>query len=892
MKKITLLFVLLLLSYTSTFAQTNIEKAQNYIETKGEVCFVFTANSEEQFNEVSQFLSIGHKRVSQNELIAEAYANEETFAQFLEYGLQYYVNDNDNVLSFDPHQAGLSPEAIMNSDALAAPAAWDTTWDAYPLYTEYVAKMNYYATTYPNLCSLESIGTTLSGRELLVLKITDNVSVNEGEPEFFYTSSMHGDELVGFPLMMRLIDYLLTNYGTDTEVTDLVNSTEIYINPSANPDGSYRLGNTNAITSPRRANDNNVDLNRNYPDNVAGLHDDGFAYQPETIAFMNYANTKNFVLSANLHGGTELVNYPYDNAYVSQYTHADGDYFEFIGVEYATNAQTNSPAGYMVDDDDSNVYPSPGVTHGAEWYRVYGGRQDYMNYYHGDKEVTIELSDVKWVSGANLPAHWTYNKQAFLDFMKQVNYGIHGRITDESGNPVVARIEIVGHDKLNTFRMSEAGLGEYQKLVKGGTYNVTYSAPGYVSQTISVNVTDYAKTIQDVTLVATTARPTADDVAICEGETADLTATGTGTLNWYDTATSSTSIATGSPFTTPALTTTRSYFVEQVIDKPNVGSTNSTSSGSALGGNGRYLIFDCTESVMLEQVTINPAQTGEMEVELQDASGNPLDSKIIRFTSTGVQTIDLDFLIPVANDLRLVAKTISSGTNLWRNNTGVSYPYTNGSISIKDSSAGTSFYYFFFDWKISSIKSAREEVVVTVNPNPEANFTYVVNPSNNGEVTFTNTSNDATTYSWDFGDTVGTSSDINPTYTFGSTGTYTVELTSTNPNCGDDIFTAQVSVTVETLGIDEPNALANVSIFPNPFKNGISIKLPSQFSNTAIGVELYDISGRSVIKIDELNSNNGIYTINNVENLSTGTYFLKVTDKTSSNSIVKRLIKQ
>ena len=75
-----------------------------------------------------------------------------------------------------------------------------------------------------------------------------------------------------------------------------------------------------------------------------------------------------------------------------------------------------------------------------------------MNFYNGTKEVTIELSDTKWVSGANLPAHWTYNKQAFLDLIKQANYGIQGFVTDESGNPVVAKIEIVGHDRLNTFR--------------------------------------------------------------------------------------------------------------------------------------------------------------------------------------------------------------------------------------------------------------------------------------------------------------------------------------------------------------------------------------------------------------------------------------------------------
>lgn len=739
MKKITLFIICLVLASVSLTAQdSNKLKAEAYLKSKGEVCFTFKANSIKQIKELSSFLSIGHKPINKDELIVEAYANENMFAQFLKYGLPFQVLKKDNELPFNPHESKSLNAVLESNDNLRRRAGWDTTWDAYPKYSEYVAKMQYYATTYPTLCSLQSIGTTQGGRDLWVLKITDNVTVNEGEPEFFYTSTMHGDELVGFPLMIRLIDYLLTNYGTDTEVTNLVNSTEIYINPNANPDGSYRLGNTDEISSPRRANDSGQDLNRNYPDNVQGVHYEG-VYEDETNAFMTFAESKNFVLSANFHGGTELVNYPYDNAYVSQYTHADTDYFEYISVEYATNAQNNSPSGYMTADDDSDYIVSPGVTHGAEWYRVYGGRQDYMNFYNGTKEVTIELSDVKWVSGANLPAHWNYNKQAFLDFMKQANYGIQGFVTDESGNPVVAKIEIVGHDKLNTFRKSEAGLGEYQKLVKAGTYNVTYSAPGYVSQTIPVTVSDNSTTIQNVTLVASTPLPTASDVTINSGETASLSATGTGTINWYENIDDNSPVYTGVNFTTPTLTETRSYFVEDVISKGNVGSTDSSTNGNYFSGGAtdRYLVFDCAENTLLKSVTINAQQAGEMDVQLLDSSGNVLASKIIRVTSAGIQQIDLNFTVPVGSNLRLASVDMSSGFNLYRNNSAVTYPYTNGAISIKDSNAGTSYYYFFYDWEIQAIKSARKEVVVNVDnelntSSSELNNTEIYpNPFNN-----------------------------------------------------------------------------------------------------------------------------------------------------------------
>ena len=888
MKKITLMCAMLLLTSFSMNAQnlTNRQKADRYLKTKGEVCFTFQANNESQFIEIAKFLSIGHKRVSQDDLLVEAYANETTFSKFLEYGLPYQVNKKDNELSFDPHKSGGSPEALARLTSSAAVAAWDTTWDAYPKYSEYVAKMQYYATTYPTLCSLESIGTTQGGRDLWVLKITDNVSTNEGEPEFLYTSTMHGNELVGFPLMMRLIDYLLTNYGTDTEVTNLVDNLEIYINPNANPDASYRTNPADEINNPIRANNSGQDLNRNYPDNLAGLHYSG-VYEDETIAFMNYASSKNFVLSANFHGGIELVNYPYDNAYAiyhssapsaAVYTHADGDYFEYIGVEYATHAQNNSPSGYMTSDDDSNVYPSPGVTHGAEWFLVYGGRQDYMNYYQNDKEITIELSNVMYVNGVNLPAHWTYNKQAFLDFMKRATYGIQGFVTDESGNPVVARVEIIGHDKLNTFRMTESGLGEYQKLLKGGTYDVTYSAPGYVSQTISVSVTDNATTTQDVTLVATTTNPTTADDQLCDSGTVNLNATGSGTLNWYDSVDATTPVSTGASFTTPTLTSTTSYFVEDVISKSNVGSTSTSSNGNIFTNTGSYLIFDCTESVNLEQVTINAQSAGEIAVELQDSTGEVLDADIV-FVQSGIQAINLNFQIPVANNLRLVCTDFSTG-GLYRNNAGVSFPYTNGSISIKDSNAGTGFYYYFYDWKISSIKSAREEVIVTVDPSPTANFTYSINSN---EVTFTNTSNDASSYSWNFGDTIGASTDMNPVYTFSNAGTFNVELTSTNVECGDDVII--ILITIATLDIEE-NFINDVAIYPNPFNTSINIKLPSSNNDNSVDIVLYDITGRTICTISNSNK------IDNLNSLSKGTYFLKITDNNYGKTVIKKLVKE
>jgi murein tripeptide amidase MpaA len=88
--------------------------------------------------------------------------------------------------------------------------------------------------------------------------------------------------------MMHLIDYLLEGYGTDPRITEMIDNTEIFINPLANPDGTYHGGN-NSVYGAQRYNANNIDLNRNYPDPADGPHPDGNAWQQETVAFMAYA---------------------------------------------------------------------------------------------------------------------------------------------------------------------------------------------------------------------------------------------------------------------------------------------------------------------------------------------------------------------------------------------------------------------------------------------------------------------------------------------------------------------------------------------------------------------------------------------------------------------------
>ncbi len=408
-----------------------------------------------------------------------AYANQQEFSDFLSLGLDW------NLLT-PPGKSGDLPRMLDNVNIRNI-----DSWDFYPTYDAYLDMMAQFAADYPDLCDTLSIGQSEEGRELMMVKISDNISVREAEPQFLYTGTMHGDELAGYVLLLRLADYLLSNYGSDPEITALVNNVEIWINPLANPDGTFNGGN-NTVWGSTRYNANWVDLNRNYPDPKDGPHPDGNAWQAETQAFMQLAEDQHFVMSANLHGGAEVINYPWDTW---QHLTADNDWWYFVSREYADTVHEYAPGNYL--DGFNN-----GITNGYAWYTISGGRQDYMNYFHHCREVTMELSNTKKLSESLLDDHWEWNYRSLINYIWQCTYGVSGIVSDENtGVPVAAKVFIDGHDEDNSFVFSEAQTGFYQRMLDEGVYDITFSADGYLPQTFeNVSVTKYSTTNLNVSL--------------------------------------------------------------------------------------------------------------------------------------------------------------------------------------------------------------------------------------------------------------------------------------------------------------------------------------------------------------------------------------------------------
>lgn len=455
-----------------------IDQAQQDINRRGEVYFSFQLNDLSQISSITKEISIS--TIQGNTVYA--YANKKEFSSFAGRKLDFTVLT--------------APSELYNVEMSSDPKQV-LTWNYYPTYPAYETLMTDFAAAHPAICKLITIATLNSGRKILGLRISDNVNTEENEPEFLYTSSIHGDEVTGYVLMLHLADYLLSGYGTDSRITNMINNFDIVICPLANPDGTYKGGNS-TVNGAVRYNANSVDLNRNYPDPQDGQHPDGNAWQPETVAFMNFADQNSFTMGANFHGGEEVVNYPWDTW--SKLT-ADDAWWKYVCHEYADTVFVNAApnTSYM-----KPLYAS-GITNGYTWYTVAGGRQDYMNFYKHCREVTIELSGVKLLPTTQLVDHWNYNYRSLLNYIEEAGYGLQGLVTDSlSGDPLFAKIYISGFDKDSSYVYSDPQVGDYHRLLKGNTYNVTYSASGYLPKTITVQVADKQTIIRNVKLLKNT----------------------------------------------------------------------------------------------------------------------------------------------------------------------------------------------------------------------------------------------------------------------------------------------------------------------------------------------------------------------------------------------------
>ena len=373
------------------------------------------------------------------------HVSSEGFELYGEKGLSEYL-DNKNILYFSTKN--------LKNKMLAD----------YPTHAEITRKLQAAVAKLPGRMKLFSIGKSIKGKELWVVKISDNVEMDEVEPEFKYISSMHGDEITGRELTTFMIEEIADKYGKDKMITDLVDNTEIFIMPSMNPDGSEMR---------QRGNANGVDLNRNFPDWKSNAQNTSSGAQQENKLVMAWQASRKFALSANFHGGSVCVNYPWD---ATLDRHPMDKFIQELSHVYAElNPEMRNSSEF-----------EGGITNGADWYVVKGGMQDWSVFYHNDMQVTIELSQAKWPQYSEIPGYWKNNRDSMFAYMKEVHRGAGFKLAafNATGTVAIRQVSPVVKD-LGSYPFQGS---EFYKVLPEGEYEYTVTEKNGAPKKITVRV--------------------------------------------------------------------------------------------------------------------------------------------------------------------------------------------------------------------------------------------------------------------------------------------------------------------------------------------------------------------------------------------------------------------
>jgi len=358
----------------------------------------------------------------------------------------------------------------------------DVVLSDYHNYTQLMDELNTLVESYSELSRLYILGTSVEGRDIPVIQISDGVKKDRVKlkPMVKLLANMHGNEAVGRELLLSLARYLLQNYERDPRVRKIVTETDIHLVPSLNPDGfenatkgiclGHQLGSG-------RHNGHLVDLNRAFPswDDLSETKEELMKKsEPEVAAVIDWVFSQPFVLSANFHDGAVVANYPFDDSHGPERQKSispDDATFVSLASLYATK-HANMYQGVGLCHEDN--FPG-GITNGAEWYIVKGGMQDFNYLFSNCMELTIEVSCCKYPQETELQTHWGHNKESLLSYLEVVQGGVRGLVRDKDGQPVPnAVIEVNGIQK----NITTSYYGEYWRLLAPGKYCLRATSPG------------------------------------------------------------------------------------------------------------------------------------------------------------------------------------------------------------------------------------------------------------------------------------------------------------------------------------------------------------------------------------------------------------------------------
>ncbi len=267
--------------------------------------------------------------------------------------------------------SGFQVEVVMNWDDIGH-FELEPEYHTYP---EVVSELSQIESDHSSIAKVFSLGTSYEGRDIPGIKISDNVTTEESEPEIFICALHHAREAATVEVAMYIINELTDNYGTDPDITSRVDNREIYIVPIINPDGkvyddsggSYGSGLNWRKNRQPCSGGIGTDPNRNYSYGWGGSGSSGYCtsstfrgYEPFdapcTAAVRDFFNAHpdiNVLLS--YHSVASLVLWPWGHTYDPISDADDRQVHEIMGQQYA------SYTGYT-PQQASDLYLASGTT--------------------------------------------------------------------------------------------------------------------------------------------------------------------------------------------------------------------------------------------------------------------------------------------------------------------------------------------------------------------------------------------------------------------------------------------------------------------------------------------------------------------------------------------------
>ncbi|MFC4532683.1 M14 family metallopeptidase [Sphaerisporangium dianthi] len=318
------------------------------------------------------------------------------------------------------------------SPVVPRPQDFPSADSGYHNYAEMTATVNQVVASYPSIARKYSYGTSYGGRDLIAIKISDNVATDEGEPEVLFTAHQHAREHLTVEMALYLLNLLTGSYGSDSRIAGLVNSREIWILPDLNPDGGeYDIasGSYRSWRKNRQPNSGSssvgTDLNRNwaYRWGCCGGSSGSASSEtyrgasaesaPEVRALANWVRgrvvggTQQIKSNIDFHTYSELVLWPYGYTYndtAAGLTADDQNAFATLGRNMAgTNGYTAQQA--------SDLYITDGTINDWLWgtYKIFSytfemyPKGSSPGFYPPDEQIVTQT---------------TRNKEAVLRFLE------------------------------------------------------------------------------------------------------------------------------------------------------------------------------------------------------------------------------------------------------------------------------------------------------------------------------------------------------------------------------------------------------------------------------------------------------------------------------------------